>query len=94
MVARDRVVTVHLTRAIDLYRAMDMTFWLPETEAALAQVKEGCSEGSVTRLHCETLRPTPSHKSCRTCLPTCPSVHIFPVFYAYCISRRNFFGGK
>ena len=28
---------------------MDMTFWLPETEAALAQVKEGCSEGSVTR---------------------------------------------
>jgi hypothetical protein len=31
-------VTVHLTRAIDLYRAMDMTFWLPETEAALAQV--------------------------------------------------------
>src|SRR4029450_5007110 len=69
---------------------MDMTFWLPETEAALAQVKEGCSEGSVTRLHCETLRPTPSHKSCRTCLPTCPSVHIFPVFYAYCISRRNF----
>ena len=38
MVARDRVVTVPLTRAIDLYRAMDMTFWLPETEAALAQV--------------------------------------------------------
>ena len=30
-----------LAAAVDLYRAMDMTFWLPETEAALAQVKEG-----------------------------------------------------
>jgi len=28
-----------LTTAIALYRAMDMTFWLPETEAALAQVE-------------------------------------------------------
>jgi tetratricopeptide (TPR) repeat protein len=28
-----------LTTAIDLYRAMDMTFWLPQTEAALAQVE-------------------------------------------------------
>jgi tetratricopeptide (TPR) repeat protein len=27
-----------LTMAIELYRTMDMTFWLPETEAALAQV--------------------------------------------------------
>jgi tetratricopeptide (TPR) repeat protein len=27
-----------LTAAIDLYRAMDMTFWLPKTEAVLAQV--------------------------------------------------------
>jgi tetratricopeptide (TPR) repeat protein len=26
-----------LTTAIELYRAMDMTFWLPQTEAALAQ---------------------------------------------------------
>jgi tetratricopeptide (TPR) repeat protein len=26
--------------AVDLYQAMAMTFWLPETEAALAQVKE------------------------------------------------------
>jgi hypothetical protein len=25
--------------AIELYRAMEMTFWLPETEAALAQVE-------------------------------------------------------
>ena len=30
-----------LARAIALYRAMDMTFWLPEAEAALAQVTEG-----------------------------------------------------
>jgi tetratricopeptide (TPR) repeat protein len=28
-----------LSGAIDLYRAMDMTFWLPEAEAALAQVE-------------------------------------------------------
>jgi tetratricopeptide (TPR) repeat protein len=27
-----------LSTAIDLYRAMDMTLWLPQTEAALAQV--------------------------------------------------------
>jgi hypothetical protein len=26
-----------LSAAIDLYRGMDMTFWLPEAEAALAQ---------------------------------------------------------
>ena len=30
---------VALTTAIDLYRAMDMTFWLPQAEAALAQGK-------------------------------------------------------
>src|SRR6266700_1170719 len=29
-----------LAAAIDLYRAMDMTFWLPQTEAALAHVEE------------------------------------------------------
>jgi hypothetical protein len=28
-----------LTAAIALYRAMDMTFWLPQTETALAQVE-------------------------------------------------------
>ena len=28
-----------LTAAIDLYRAMDMTFWLSQAEAALAQVE-------------------------------------------------------
>ena len=27
-----------LSAAIDLYRAMDMPFWLPQAEAALAQV--------------------------------------------------------
>ena len=27
-----------LSTAIEMYRAMEMTFWLPETEAALAQV--------------------------------------------------------
>jgi tetratricopeptide (TPR) repeat protein len=30
-----------LSTAVELYHAMDMTFWLPEAEAALAQVKEG-----------------------------------------------------
>jgi hypothetical protein len=28
-----------LAAAVTLYRDMDMTFWLPETEAALAQVE-------------------------------------------------------
>jgi hypothetical protein len=28
-----------LSAALDLYRAMDMTFWLPEAEAALAQAQ-------------------------------------------------------
>ena len=28
-----------LFTAIDLYRTMDMTFWLPQTEATLAQVE-------------------------------------------------------
>ncbi|HEX2276087.1 MAG TPA: AAA family ATPase [Candidatus Tectomicrobia bacterium] len=32
-----------LSTAIELYRAMDMAFWLPETEAALAQVAERSS---------------------------------------------------
>jgi hypothetical protein len=27
--------------AIELYRAMEMTFWLPQAEAALAQVEGG-----------------------------------------------------
>ena len=29
-----------LSTAIEMYRAMDMTFWLPQAEATLAQVKE------------------------------------------------------
>jgi len=28
-----------LSAAIEMYRAMDMTFWLPQAEAALAQVE-------------------------------------------------------
>jgi hypothetical protein len=28
-----------LSAAIDLYRAMDMTFWLPQAEAALVQME-------------------------------------------------------
>jgi tetratricopeptide (TPR) repeat protein len=30
---------VELSTAIEMYRAMDMTFWLPQTEAALSQEK-------------------------------------------------------
>jgi tetratricopeptide (TPR) repeat protein len=30
---------IELSTAVAMYRAMDMTFWLPETEAALAQVE-------------------------------------------------------
>jgi hypothetical protein len=29
-----------LSAAIELYRAMEMTFWLPQAEAALAEVEE------------------------------------------------------
>jgi class 3 adenylate cyclase/tetratricopeptide (TPR) repeat protein len=32
---------IELSTAIELYRAMDMTFWLPQTEAVLAQVEGG-----------------------------------------------------
>jgi hypothetical protein len=32
-------VRAELSTAIDLYRAMQMTFWLPQAEAALAQVE-------------------------------------------------------
>jgi tetratricopeptide (TPR) repeat protein len=38
---RDEEARAALTTAIDLYRAMDMTFWLPQAEAALAQQLEG-----------------------------------------------------
>jgi predicted ATPase len=36
---RGEEARVALTTAIDLYRAMDMTFWLPQAEAALAEVE-------------------------------------------------------
>jgi len=35
---RQEQARTELSTAIDLYRAMDMTFWLPQTEVALAQV--------------------------------------------------------
>jgi tetratricopeptide (TPR) repeat protein len=39
-----------LSAAIALYRAMDMTFWLPQAEAALAQVEVRCTpEGTVAK---------------------------------------------
>jgi hypothetical protein len=28
-----------LSTAMEMYKSMDMTFWLPQTEAALAQVE-------------------------------------------------------
>ena len=34
---RPEQARIELTTAIELYRAMDMTFWLPQAEAALAQ---------------------------------------------------------
>jgi hypothetical protein len=36
---RRRYVIAKLSTAIDLYKAMEMTFWLPQAEAALAQVE-------------------------------------------------------
>jgi hypothetical protein len=37
--SRPELVRTVLTTAIDLYRAMDMTFWLPRAESALVQVE-------------------------------------------------------
>jgi tetratricopeptide (TPR) repeat protein len=37
-IGRGEEARVALSTAIDLYRAMDMAFWLPQAEAALAQV--------------------------------------------------------
>jgi tetratricopeptide (TPR) repeat protein len=39
-IGRMEQARTELSAAIALYRAMDMTFWLPQAEAALAQVKE------------------------------------------------------
>jgi tetratricopeptide (TPR) repeat protein len=38
-IGRYDAARVELTAAIEMYRAMDMTFWLPEAEAVLAQVE-------------------------------------------------------
>jgi tetratricopeptide (TPR) repeat protein len=38
-IGRGEQARAALTTAIDLYRAMDMTLWLPQAEAALAQVE-------------------------------------------------------
>jgi class 3 adenylate cyclase/tetratricopeptide (TPR) repeat protein len=37
--------STELAAAIDLYRALEMTFWLPQTNAALAQAESGRSVG-------------------------------------------------
>jgi tetratricopeptide (TPR) repeat protein len=42
---RPKQAHAELSTAIELYSAMDMTFWLPQTEAALAQVSGAGSTG-------------------------------------------------
>jgi len=39
MIGQQEQARAALTTAIEMYRAMDMTFWLPQTEATLAQVE-------------------------------------------------------
>jgi hypothetical protein len=39
MTGQPEQARAELSPAIELYRAMDMTFWLPQAEAALAQVE-------------------------------------------------------
>ena len=39
---REALARAALSSAIELYRTMDMTFWLPAVEAALAQVERQC----------------------------------------------------
>ena len=36
----ETVLAARSSLAIELYQSMDMTFWLPQTEAALARVEE------------------------------------------------------
>jgi tetratricopeptide (TPR) repeat protein len=38
-IAQREQARTELSAAVELYRAMDMAFWLPQTEAALAQVE-------------------------------------------------------
>jgi hypothetical protein len=39
MTGQRELARTALLTAIDMYRAMEMTFWLPQTEVALAQVE-------------------------------------------------------
>ena len=38
MLGQQEAARRELSTAIEMYQAMDMTFWLPQAEAALAQV--------------------------------------------------------
>ena len=38
-IGRREQARTELSTAIDLYRAMEMTFWLPQAEAAIVQVE-------------------------------------------------------
>ena len=38
-IGQQELARASLSTAIEMYRGMEMTFWLPETEAALAQVE-------------------------------------------------------
>jgi hypothetical protein len=38
-IGRGEPARTELSAAVKLYRAMDMTFWLPQAEATLAQVE-------------------------------------------------------
>jgi hypothetical protein len=38
-ISQQELAHAELAMAIELYRGMDMTFWLPQAEAALAQVE-------------------------------------------------------
>jgi hypothetical protein len=40
MTGQQEQARAELSTAIEMYRGMDMSFWLPQTEAALAQVEE------------------------------------------------------
>jgi tetratricopeptide (TPR) repeat protein len=53
---RDEKARAALSAAIDLYRAMDMTFWLPQAEAALAQVVWSSTYGGTSCRRSRTLK--------------------------------------
>jgi hypothetical protein len=40
-IGRRELAHAELSAAIELYRAMEMTFWLPQAETALGQVEGG-----------------------------------------------------